>query len=73
MLCGAVQADRLAASISQALADAGIGEGRTVKPSDMLRFGMGLGITLGANGLLKDLGCGKVRKFVGKYFSLAKV
>lgn len=52
------KADRLAASISQALKDAGLNEGRSVKPSDMLRFGMGLGITLGANGLLGDLGGG---------------
>lgn len=29
-----------------------------MKPSDMLRFGMGLGITLGANGLLGELGGG---------------
>ncbi|CAB1102997.1 unnamed protein product [Ectocarpus sp. CCAP 1310/34] len=54
------KADRLAASISQALKDAGLNDGRTVKPSDMLRFGMGLGITLGANGLLGELdGSGK--------------
>ena len=52
------KADRLAASISQALKDAGLNEGRSVKPSDMLRFGMGLGITLGANGLLGELGGG---------------
>lgn len=52
------KADRLAASISQALKDAGLNEGRSVKPSDMLRFGMGLGITLGANGLLGELGNG---------------
>lgn len=55
------KADRLAASISQALKDAGLNEGRSVKPSDMLRFGMGLGITLGANGLLGELdGSGKI-------------
>lgn len=45
----------MAASIAQALADAGLTEGSSVKPSDMLRFGMGLGITLGANGLLQEL------------------
>lgn len=50
------KADRLAASIAQALSDAGLNEGRPVKPSDMLRFGMGLGITLGANGLLTEIG-----------------
>lgn len=49
------KADRLAASIAEALKEAGLSEGRSVKPSDMLRFGMGLGITLGANGLLNEL------------------
>ena len=49
------KADRLAASIAEALKEAGLSEGRSVKPSDMLRLGMGLGISLGANGLLNEL------------------
>lgn len=31
-------------------------EGRSIKPSDMLRFGMGLGISLSAKGFLGELG-----------------
>lgn len=55
LLTSLSKADRLAASIAEALKEAGLSEGRSVKPSDMLRFGMGLGITLGANGLLNEL------------------
>lgn len=53
------RADRLAASIAQALADTGIAKGRSMKPADMLRIGMGLGMTLGAKGLLEELGGGQ--------------
>ncbi|CAM9141145.1 unnamed protein product, partial [Choristocarpus tenellus] len=47
------QAEKIINSISQALATAGLGEGKA-GPEDMLRLGMGLGITLNAKGLLDN-------------------
>lgn len=53
------------ASIAHVLDAAGLkdlNKSEQVKPSDMLRFGMGIGISLGASGLLGTLGDDSRRK-----------
>lgn len=47
------KANRFAESVAQALTHAGLPQGQSLRSADMLRLGMGLGITLGANGWLK--------------------